>query len=97
MNMDFKKPGPFDDKSSKKHGQQGKIYPDKTEGKSNLILRMDVNTFDRMANNEFGGLRAFLTGKLSFKGNILLAQKFEREIVDVYGKAPGEKKFGGKL
>jgi putative sterol carrier protein len=34
---------------------------------------MDVNTFDRMVNNEFGGLGAFLTGKISFKGNILLA------------------------
>jgi len=62
-----------------------------------VAIKMDVNTFDRMVNNEFGGLGAYLTGKVSFRGNILLAYKFETEIVDKYIKGPNDKKFGGRL
>jgi len=50
-----------------------------------------------MANSEFGGLRAFFTGKLQFSGNILFAKKFEKEILDVYAKGHKDKKFGGEL
>lgn len=95
--MDFKKGRHAEHDSQTDHVQSGSIYPHKTMGRSNLILRTDANTFDKLVNNEFGGLRAFVTGKLSFSGNILLAQKFEREIVDKYGKGPTDKKFGGKL
>ena len=95
--MDFKKRRYTGQNSQTEHAQSGSIYPHKTMGRSNLILRTDANTFDKLVNNEFGGLRAFVTGKLTFKGNILLAQKFEREIVDKYGKGPTDKKFGGKF
>ena len=42
----------------------GKIYSGKPTYPSTLTLKLDANTFDRMANSEFGGLRAFFTGKL---------------------------------
>ena len=75
----------------------GKIYSGKPAEPSRLTLKLDANTFDRMANSEFGGLRAFFTGKLSFSGNIFTAKKFEKNILDVYAKGDKDKKFGGEL
>ena len=58
---------------------------------------MDVHTFDRLVNNEIGGMGAFLKGKVRFDGNIFQAIKFEKEIIDVYWKGANDKKFGGEV
>ena len=79
------------------HKKYGNIYTGKPKDPSRLTLKLDANTFDRMANSEFGGLRAFFTGKLSFQGNIFTAKKFEKNILDVYAKGDKDKKFGGEL
>ena len=68
LNIDVRNKGVMDcDKDGKNCYQKyGKIYSGKPEEQSKLTLKLDANTFDRMANSEFGGLRAFFTGKLQF-------------------------------
>ena len=66
LNIDLRNKGVVDCDSEGQNCYKkfGNIYTGKPKDPSRLTLKLDANTFDRMANSEFGGLRAFFTGKL---------------------------------
>ena len=47
---------------------------------------MSADTFDKLSSKELGGFKAYVTGQLSFDGNLSALKKFDSKVVAKYWK-----------
>lgn len=58
--------------------KEGKVSKGKPQGvKPDVTLIMDDETFTDLASGKIGGQKAYMTGKLKTRGNMMLATKLE--------------------
>ncbi|KAJ3551557.1 hypothetical protein NM688_g4629 [Phlebia brevispora] len=55
----------------------GSIYKGQAKSKPNVTLLMSDDTFQQLADGKLDGQKAFLTGKLKTKGNMMFATKLD--------------------
>ncbi|KAF7794513.1 hypothetical protein EIP86_005647 [Pleurotus ostreatoroseus] len=55
----------------------GSIYKGEAKSKPNVTLIMADDTFQQLADGKLDGQKAFLTGKLKTKGNMMFATKLD--------------------
>ncbi len=52
--------------------------------KSNITVKMTDETFNKISKKELSGFKAFVTGRLSLKGDLGMLKKFEKEVINKY-------------
>jgi len=57
--------------------KEGTITKGKPAGKADVTLIMDDDVFVDLASGKIGGQKAYMTGKLKTRGNMMLATKLE--------------------
>ncbi|KAI9100583.1 SCP2 sterol-binding domain-containing protein [Phlyctochytrium arcticum] len=55
----------------------GKVTAAKPEGKADITINMSDDTFGDLASGKLNGQKAFMSGKLKVKGNMMLATKLD--------------------
>ncbi|KAK0527771.1 hypothetical protein OC834_004304 [Tilletia horrida] len=55
----------------------GEAYEGKAKGKADVTINTSDDTFTDMADGKLNGQKAFMSGKLKVKGNIMLATKLD--------------------
>jgi len=68
--------------------QQGTIYrgPVRAPAKAGVALLMSDDTFEQLSSGKLDGQKAFMTGKLKTKGNVMLATKLGPILETASGK-----------
>ncbi|BGP17567.1 hypothetical protein JCM10213v2_005600 [Rhodosporidiobolus nylandii] len=71
-------------KSGKKEGvwtidlkKKGEVYSGAAKPKADVTISLSDDTFQALADNKINGQKAFMSGKLKVKGNIMLATKLD--------------------
>lgn len=57
--------------------QTGSVYKGKPKQKANVTIIMSDDTFQQLAEGKLDGQKAFMTGKLKTKGNMMFATKLD--------------------
>ena len=57
--------------------KEGKAYEGKAKNKADVTINTSDDTFMQMADGQLNGQKAFMSGKLKVKGNIMLATKLD--------------------
>ncbi|KDN52166.1 sterol-binding-like protein [Tilletiaria anomala UBC 951] len=57
--------------------KEGEAYEGKAKGKADVTINTADDTFMDMADGKLNGQKAFMSGKLKVKGNIMLATKLD--------------------
>lgn len=57
--------------------QEGAAYPGKAKGKADVTINTSDDVFMQMADGQLNGQKAFMSGKLKVKGNVVLATKLD--------------------
>ncbi|KZV87173.1 sterol-binding protein [Exidia glandulosa HHB12029] len=65
----------------------GSVYKGPAKPKADVTIIMDDATFCDLASGKLDGQKAFMTGKLKAKGNIMLATKLDSVFKSAQGKA----------
>ncbi|EPQ27370.1 uncharacterized protein PFL1_04909 [Pseudozyma flocculosa PF-1] len=55
----------------------GEAYEGKAKGKADVTINCSDDTFMDMADGKLNGQKAFMSGKLKVKGNVMLATKLD--------------------
>lgn len=68
------------------NGQEthGKVLLGRPEQKPDITVKMSADTFDKLSTKEIGGFKAYVTGQLSFDGNLGALKKFDSKVVAKY-------------
>ncbi|KAH7884637.1 sterol-binding-like protein [Phlebopus sp. FC_14] len=67
--------------------EEGTVYKGPAKKKAGVILLMSDETFSQLASGKLDGQKAFMTGKLKTKGNVMLATKLGAVLGTAKGKA----------
>jgi len=70
----------------KKKGEVFKVDKDSPKTKADVIINMSDDTFQQLAEGKLNGQKAFMTGKLQVKGNIMLATKLDTVLKNAQAK-----------
>ena len=57
--------------------KEGAVYEGKAKGKADVIITLSDDTFMDLAEGKLNGQKAFMSGKLKVKGNVMLATKLD--------------------
>lgn len=57
--------------------KEGAAYEGKPKGKADVTINTSDDVFMQMADGQLNGQKAFMSGKLKVKGNIMLATKLD--------------------
>ncbi len=57
--------------------QNAEAYEGKAKGKADVTINLSDDTFIDLADGKVNGQKAFMSGKLKVKGNIMLATKLD--------------------
>ncbi|GAA6052985.1 hypothetical protein JCM3770_001164 [Rhodotorula araucariae] len=57
--------------------KEGKVYKGTAKPKADVIISLSDETFQKLADNKINGQKAFMSGQLKVKGNIMLATKLD--------------------
>ncbi|KZS92406.1 sterol-binding-like protein [Sistotremastrum niveocremeum HHB9708] len=57
--------------------KEGKVYQGPAKPKADVTIILSDDTFSQLAAGKLDGQKAFMTGKLKTKGNIMLATKLD--------------------
>ncbi|KAI8999579.1 SCP2 sterol-binding domain-containing protein [Gaertneriomyces semiglobifer] len=57
--------------------KEGKVYAGKPEGKADIVINLTDDTFQDLASGKLNGQKAFMSGKLKVKGNMMLATRLD--------------------
>ena len=67
--------------------QTGTVYKGPAKPKADVTISLDDDVFTQLASGELNGQKAFMTGKLKAKGNIMLATKLDGVLKSAKAKA----------
>ncbi|KAG6828884.1 hypothetical protein H0H92_006440 [Tricholoma furcatifolium] len=67
--------------------KEGTVYKGKAKPKADVTIILSDETFSELASGKLNGQKAFMTGKLKTKGNIMLATKLDGVLKAAQGKA----------
>ncbi|KAH7920405.1 sterol-binding-like protein [Leucogyrophana mollusca] len=67
--------------------KEGNVYKGPAKPKADVTLLMSDDTFSQLAEGKLDGQKAFMTGKLKTKGNVMLATKLGGVLETAKGKA----------
>ena len=48
------------------------------------MVKMTDETFNKISSKELSGFKAFVTGRISLKGDLSMLNKFEKEVINKY-------------
>ncbi|RIB03501.1 SCP2 sterol-binding domain-containing protein, partial [Gigaspora rosea] len=65
--------------------KEGTIQTGKCSTKPDIIMEMDDDTFVQLASGKLNGQKAFMSGKLKIKGNMMLATKLDGVLKSLTG------------
>ncbi|KAF0464176.1 sterol-binding-like protein [Gigaspora margarita] len=65
--------------------KEGTIKTGKGSAKPDIIMDMDDDTFVQLASGKLNGQKAFMSGKLKIKGNMMLATKLDGVLKSLTG------------
>ncbi|CAG8583450.1 28113_t:CDS:2 [Dentiscutata erythropus] len=65
--------------------KEGSIQTGKGSAKPDIIMEMDDDTFVELASGKLNGQKAFMSGKLKIKGNMMLATKLDGVLKSLTG------------
>lgn len=73
-------------KFQQRNGQEeyGKVHMGRPDQKPDITVKMSAATFDKLSTKELGGFKAYVTGQLSFDGNLGALKKFDKQVVAKY-------------
>ena len=57
--------------------RHGSCYLGQPKSKPDITVKLSSDTFDKISAGEIGGFRAFVSGKLTFEGNLNVLKKLE--------------------
>ncbi|CAO1624109.1 unnamed protein product [Sympodiomycopsis kandeliae] len=57
--------------------KEGAAYEGKAKGKADVTINTSDDVFMQMADGQLNGQKAFMSGKLKVKGNVMLATKLD--------------------
>lgn len=57
--------------------KEGKVYKGTAKPKADVTISLSDETFQQLADGKLNGQKAFMSGKLKVKGNIMLATKLD--------------------
>ncbi|EJF64681.1 sterol-binding-like protein [Dichomitus squalens] len=67
--------------------QTGTVYKGKPKSKANVTLILSDETFSQLAEGKLDGQKAFMSGKLKTKGNMMFATKLDGVLKTAKSKA----------
>ncbi|KAH8100158.1 sterol-binding-like protein [Cristinia sonorae] len=65
----------------------GSVYKGESKSKPNVTILMSDETFQQLATGKLDGQKAFMTGKLKTKGNMMFATKLDGVLKSAKAKA----------
>ncbi|KAH8921571.1 sterol-binding protein [Atractiella rhizophila] len=66
--------------------KEGKVYKGPAKPKADVTINVADQTFQDLADGKLNGQKAFMSGKLKVKGNIMLATKLDTVLKDAQSK-----------
>ncbi|GAA5889541.1 hypothetical protein JCM6882_007064 [Rhodosporidiobolus microsporus] len=57
--------------------KKGEVYSGNAKPKADVTISLSDDTFQKLADNKINGQKAFMSGQLKVKGNIMLATKLD--------------------